>query len=140
MSLLSNEQVVDLCKELAQTKGTNAWCITEWSKKQKLASCFEPDWSAAPEGVVKAIVKLCWVFGDSNWSLSGPILATYERPKPVITPHPHAEIIAKYAEVAARRADPWVEFEFKGIGDWTRLNENFRFCTDFEYRYIGEQQ
>ena len=39
-----------------------------------------------------------------------------QRPKPKVTPHPHAEIIAKYAEVAARRCDPWVEFELFEIG------------------------
>lgn len=56
--------------------------------------------------------------------------------------HPHAELIAKYAEVAGRREDPHVEFEF-------RCNKHFKwdkldltvplFSKNFEYRYVGDK-
>ena len=53
--------------------------------------------------------------------------------------HPHAEIIMKYAEVAARRPDPWVEFEwFDGcIGEWVKCKDTMCFNFD-KYRHIGE--
>ena len=53
--------------------------------------------------------------------------------------HPHAEIIMKYAEVAARRIDPWVEFEwFDGcIGEWVNCKDTMCFNFD-KYRHIGD--
>ena len=53
--------------------------------------------------------------------------------------HPHAEMMMKYAEVAARRVDPWLEFEVRcGVKDWTRCGGFNGFHPDFEYRHIGE--
>jgi hypothetical protein len=53
--------------------------------------------------------------------------------------HPHAEIIMKYAEVAARRIDPWVEFEwFDGcIVEWVKCKDTMCFNFD-KYRHIGD--
>ena len=60
-------------------------------------------------------------------------------PAATVTPHPHAEMMAKYAEVAARRVDPWVEFEVRcGVKDWTRCGGLIGFHPDFEYRHIGD--
>jgi hypothetical protein len=58
--------------------------------------------------------------------------------KPAIA-HPHAEIMMKYAEVAARRIDPWVEFEwFDGcINEWVKCKDTMCFNFD-KYRQIGE--
>ena len=66
-------------------------------------------------------------------------------PAATVTPHPHAEMMAKYAEVAARRVDPWVEFEGK-IGDadalilWQPLKYNPAWLDHIEYRYIGDDK
>jgi hypothetical protein len=48
-------------------------------------------------------------------------------------------MIMKYAEVAARRIDPWVEFEwFDGcIGEWVKCKDTMCFNFD-KYRHIGE--
>ena len=59
-------------------------------------------------------------------------------------PHPHAEIIAKYAEVAARRCDPWVEFEWtfgvEGSDVWEVCGEvDMRFNDSRRYRHIGDK-
>jgi hypothetical protein len=57
------------------------------------------------------------------------------------TPHPHAEIMAKYAEVAARRVDPWVEFEVKcDRQDWSKCTSFSCFRADYKYRHIGDSK
>ena len=95
---------------------------------------FEPDWSKAPDNAVSAVAHLAWVTKTGNW-LVGYEIASFERP---VTPHPHAEIILKYAEVAARRVDPWVEFELKSGNDkWVKVHQ-FSFDAHLEYRYIGD--
>ena len=73
-----------------------------------------------------------------NW-LVGYEIAKFERPAPAITPHPHAEIMMKYAKVAARRVDPWVEFEGRCESkNWTKCCGFNGFHPDFEYRHIGD--
>jgi hypothetical protein len=101
---------------------------------------FEPDWSKAPEGTDSVIIKSYWV-NDGIWTF-GQNVAKYDRPKPVITPHPHAEIMAKYAEVAARRVDPWVEFEYKHKANknWISFISYPNFNIDYNYRYIGDDK
>jgi hypothetical protein len=101
---------------------------------------FEPDWSKAPKCATGAILSLTWVFDEGRWAF-GSDIAKYKRPAPVVTPHPHAEIIAKFAEVAARRVDPWVEFEYKcEKQDWRRCSRFIGSYPDFEYRYIGDNK
>jgi 2-polyprenyl-3-methyl-5-hydroxy-6-metoxy-1,4-benzoquinol methylase len=60
----------------------------------------------------------------------------------VITPHPHAAIMAKYAEVAQRRTDPWVEFEYKHKANknWISFISYPNFNIDYNYRYIGDNK
>jgi hypothetical protein len=95
---------------------------------------FEPDWSKAPDNVVSAVTHLAWIDED-GYLLPGYEIATFERP---VTPHPHAEIMMKYAEVAARRVDPWEEFELKSGDDkWVKVHQ-FSFDAHLEYRYIGD--
>jgi hypothetical protein len=64
----------------------------------------------------------------------------YKRP---LRAHPHAEIIMKYAEVAARRIDPWVEFEItfdKDYDCWSSCDVEIRFLADGRrYRHIGDR-
>ena len=98
---------------------------------------FEPDWSKAPDSVVSAVAHLAWVTKTGNW-LVGYEIATFERP---VTPHPHAEIMMKYAEVAARRVDPWVEFEGSSDGEcWEECICPISFPDCFKYRHIGDDK
>jgi hypothetical protein len=94
------------------------------------------DWSKAPECADRAEINFYWASEDT-WRFCFRI-AKYHRPEPVITPHPHAEMIAKYAEVAQRRVDPWVEFEVNLDNNWEKIMGNPAWLDYREYRYIGE--
>ena len=143
MALLTEEQVEDVmamfdCYASGRYKKSFEYDFGEWNKKQQPTQ-FEPDWSNAPDYAVGAAISLAWVTESGNWGFGGNI-ARFDKPAPAVTPHPHAEIMAKYAEVAARRVDPWVEFEFKH-----KTNENWvvfichpHFAVDYEYRHIGD--
>ena len=115
--------------------------LIEWNEKQQFAQ-FEPDWSKAPEGTDSVIIKSYWV-GEGTY-VFGQTVAEYKRPAPVITPHPHAEMMAKYAEVAARRVDPWVEFEYKcdDLDDsyWILCGMCIGFHADYFYRHTGDDK
>ena len=99
---------------------------------------FEPDWSKAPDSAVSAVAHLAWVTKTGNW-LVGYEIASFEKP---VTPHPHAEIMMIYAEVAARRVDPWVEFERFSHCDreWDGLPYHPDWTQGQEYRYIGDDK
>ena len=108
--------------------------LIEWNKKQ--TAQIEIDWSKAPDSTVSAVAHLAWIDED-GYLLPGYEIASFERP---VTPHPHAEMMAKYAEVAARRVDPWVEFEQYSYcdEDWFTLEVPTFFDAHLEYRYIGD--
>ena len=140
MALLTEEQIQDLYLQLDNVSSKSAMqkVIQEWNEKQTTQQ-FEPDWSKAPGDATSAVLSLTWVTKGS-WAF-GYNIAEYERPAPVITPHPHAEIMMKYAEVAARRVDPWVEFEVRcEVKGWTRCGGFNGFHSDFEYRHIGDDK
>jgi hypothetical protein len=144
MSLLTNEQMhslIDLHKKwCCATEVSDSYCdlLRKWNEKQA-ATQFEPDWSEAPEIAEIALIKLYWV-GEGTYCF-GQTIAQYDRPKPIITPHPHAEIMMKYAEVAARRVDPWVEFEWtseEAAYVWRKHTCSPIFKDTNQYRHIGE--
>jgi hypothetical protein len=136
MSLLTNEQIAELIG-IASNQSTSRDLhdeFREWNEKQ---NAFSVDWNEAPEDAVQAIVNTFWV--DKNGVTFGVYKTYYDRPKPVITPHPHAEMIMKYAEVAQRRVDPWVEFEWgKNDSHWCSCDRWINFNIDNCYRHIGE--
>ena len=140
MALLTEEQVEDVmamfdCYASGRYKKSFEYDFGEWNEKQQPAA-FEPDWSKAPKSAVMAAINISWLTENGSWTL-GYRLATYDRPP--VTPHPHAEMMMKYAEVAARRVDPWLEFEFRCLSDnWSKCSEFLRFYDDYEYRHIGE--
>lgn len=141
MSLLTEEQINDIL-DIANvcSSSTSAKKLIEWNEKQQPSTQFEPDWDNAPEKAVQAVVNSFWV--DKNGDTFGVYKTYYERPAPVITPHPHAGIIMKYAEVAQRRTNPWVEFEIKDpvTRAWTALNIPITFFEECEYRYTGDDK
>jgi hypothetical protein len=143
MSLLTNEQLAELIG-IASNQSTSRDLYEEfheWNEKQTGVQV-NVNWGNAPECADRAEVNFYWV-GENAWRFCFQI-AKYDRPKPVITPHPHAEMIMKYAEVAQRRVDPWVEFEARLTYDhrntWFKMTDDkfFSGTTDFEYRHIGE--
>jgi hypothetical protein len=140
MSLLSNEQVENLWETMCEADN---WIkvksvLKNWNEKQP-SKQFEPDWSTAPDYAVMAAINISWLTESGSWTL-GYRLATYDRPP--VTPHPHAEIMAKFAEVAARRVDPWVEFEYKHKANknWLSFLANPNFNVDYNYRHIGDNK
>jgi len=119
MALLTNDQIMELA-ELAINKSPHLTLFNtfhEWNKKQTkmdelcdFLHCYEPEWVDLHKNVKRMNIEVNF-YGD-NENILETLIVSHCRPEPVITPHPHAEMIAKYAEVAQRRVDPWVEFEW----------------------------
>jgi hypothetical protein len=141
MALLTEEQIQDLYLQLDNVSSTSAMqtVIKEWNKKQP-STQLEPDWDNAPEKATQAVVNSFWV--DANGDTFGVYKTYYDRPKPVITPHPHASLMTKYAEVAQRRRDPWVEFQVYSdpFSYWVTLEAPTFFDSLQRYRYIGDDK
>lgn len=141
MALLTEKQIQDLYLQLDNVSSKSAMqkVIQEWNEKQT-AQQFEPDWSKAPDDATSAVLSLTWITKGS-WAF-GHNIAEYERPAPVITPHPHAAIMAKYAEVAQRRRDPWVEFQVYSdpFSYWVTLETPTFFDSSQRYRHIGDNK
>jgi hypothetical protein len=137
MSLLTNEQINDILDITnVCASGNTAHRLYQWNKDQTATPFAEPNWNDAPENAVQAVLNTFWV--DEHGATFGVYKEYYNRPKPVITPHPHAEMIMKYAEVAQRRDDPWVEFEVNLDNNWEKMMGNPAWLDYREYRYIGE--
>jgi len=145
MALLTEEQINDIL-DITNVcfSSSSAKKLLEWNEKQD-SKQIEIDWDDAPKNATKAALRLHWVTEDKDlrverWSASFDSV-TFERPAPVITPHPHAAIMAKYAEVAARRSDPWVEFEHccDDIDEdyWIQCDAFIGFHSDYFYRHIS---
>ena len=145
MALLTEEQINDIL-DIANvcSSSISAKKIIEWNEKQT-SQQIEVDWNDAPKNATKAALRLHWITEDKEsgavlWSGSLDSVA-FKRPTPIVTPHPHAAIMAKYAEVAARRVDPWVEFEGRCESkNWTKCCGFNGFHPDFEYRHIGDNK
>jgi hypothetical protein len=145
MSLLTNEQIAELAC-IASNQSTSRDLhdeLHEWNEKQTkmdelcgFLQCYEPEWVDLHKNVKRMNIKVNF-YGD-NENILETLIVTHHRPEPVITPHPHAAIIAKYAEVAQRRVDPWVEFEWYHIDKWRPLTSWPTWGIDVQYRHIGE--
>lgn len=93
----------------------------------------EQVWNLAPKWADRATVSVTW----DGVGLTDTVV--FSRTKRPVKSHPHAALIAKYAEVAARRSDPWAEFEFRvDKREWETPTTGISFHLDFEYRHIGE--
>jgi hypothetical protein len=140
MALLTEEQINDILDITNVCESSIVVSkLIEWNEKQTSQQIWI-DWNDAPKYISKVQLRLHWVTESSGSELWSTVFesVTFERPKPIITSHPHAKIMAKYAEVAARRVDPWVEFELKISNDkWVKIHQ-FSFDAHLEYRHIGE--
>jgi hypothetical protein len=169
MSLLTNEQIAELVG-IASNQSTSKDLYEEfheWNEKQPAQHVIAPNWDIAPDWANYWAVD---ANGIPHWFDTEPMLniklnefciqeqshyrflrsmsvvenwteSLQKRPKPVITPHPHAAIIAKYAEVAARSVDPWVEFEWtneEASYVWRKHTCSPIFKDTNQYRHIGE--
>jgi len=144
MSLLTNEQIEELIG-ITSNQSTSQDLFIEfydWNKKQT-GNQINVNWDDAPDHAKIASIRIHWLTEiNAGWSTTTEIMS-FDRP---IVAHPHAEIMMKYAEVAARRIDPWVEFEARHTYDhrntWFKMTSDRFFSgkTDFEYRHIGEKE
>lgn len=141
MSLLTEKQVHELTQKILDNRHcTVNSTIIEWNKKQQPAqplAQFEPDWNEAPKNAKFWATKEVWLDIRGNEIDCKFLTAHVKKP---ITPHPHAALIAKYAEVAARRSDPWAEFEMRigGSSEWVKCDMPISFQNYWECRHIGE--
>jgi len=139
MALLTNEQLAELIG-IASNQSTSRDLYEEfheWNENQTPLTQFEPNWDNAPCNATSVYLKAVWYDREMK-QIERTTICGWGRP---VTPHPHAEIIAKYAEVAARRVDPWVEFEWtneEASYGWRKHNCSPIFKETNQYRYIGE--
>jgi len=137
MALLTEEQINDIL-DIANvcSSSISAKKLIEWNEKQQPHQALPLNWDIAPKWANVATVMVRWDgIGQTD-------TVTFSRSNRPATPHPHAEILAKYAEVASRRVDPWVEFEFKHKfnKDWAVFICHPHFAVDYEYRHIGDNK
>lgn len=140
MSLLTEkqiEEIIDIATQQSEFAEILKLKLDHWNSNQTNQH-FEVNWKIAPKGAEEAILEIHWLDrkGDKfGWD----VIAQYDRPS---VAHPHAEIMAKYAEVAQRRTDPWVEFELysEPFDDWVALETPTFFDTLLKYRYFGDEK
>lgn len=138
MALLTEEQIAELIG-ITSNQSTSRDLYEEfhdWNKNQTPLTQFEPNWDNAPCNATSVYLKAVWYDREMK-QIERTTICGWGRP---VTPHPHAEMIMKYAEVAARRIDPWVEFEIFGADgeQWVASKSHLQFHACCKYRYIGE--
>jgi len=145
MSLLTEKQIVEIIGMATQQDEFARILklkLNSWNENQTPSTQFEPDWDNAPSDATSVYLKAVW-YDREMMEVERTTICGWGRP---ITPHPHAEMIMKYAEVAARRIDPWVEFEVRHTyapsNTWFKMDINrwFSSSPDFEYRHIGDKK
>jgi len=138
MSLLTEEQIKDLCQRLSNdsNRAPMLTCIRLWNDKQP--SPIEPNWKSLPSKVKYCHLRQYHLDANGN-EIDWQFIISHARP---IAAHPHAEVMAKYAEVAARRVDPWVEFQVYSypFSCWVTLEAPTFFDSLQRYRHIGDDK
>jgi hypothetical protein len=137
MSLLTKKQIAELAC-IASNQSTSKDLYEEFCEWNKNQHPFNVNWDDAPDHAKIASIRIHWLTEiNAGWSTTTEIIS-FDRP---IVAHPHAEMIMKYAEVAARRVDPWVEFEWADIRvaySWQKMTCTPDFDLAEKYRHIGE--
>lgn len=131
MKLLTDKQIgqiLDMCNCANSTHVRNA--LSDWNNKQAPVGT---DWEIAPADAVRVKYELTWYDSNNKMIRNGHFHTAVKE----LTPYVHSEMLAKYAEVAARRSDPWVEFQWRstGQGDWSRCIQPMRFYASYQYRH-----
>ena len=140
MSLLTEKQIKEILLIIenevnVEWPDTMLEMLCEWNEKQP-STQFEPDWDNAPCDATSVYLQSAW-FDTHMKEIYRVTICGWGRP---VTPHPHAAIMAKYAEVAARRVDPWMEFERYNhlTGSWDRLDDQPSWRPKARFRHIGD--
>ena len=81
---------------------------------------------------VDAVLHLGYVNSDSDY-FDRHQYKEIQFPLPT-TGHPHAELMAQYAEDAKTHAEPWKLWQIKGKGDWVSCPLNPNWVVTKEYR------
>lgn len=139
MALLTEEQIKEIdTMRFRFNEHHFKYELEKWNKKQQPSTQFEPDWHNAPCHATSVYLQSAW-FDTHMKEIYRVTICGWGRP---VTPHPHAEIMAKYAEVAARRVDPWVEFEFKHktYENWVSFEGNPNYDVNYDFRHIGDNK
>lgn len=145
MALLNEEQIQDLYLQLDNVSSTTKMkeVIKNWNEKTQIKydlcdflEYYKHDWDDKfPE---PKQLEFNAIFYDKNGDEIERLCSFQERP---VIPHPHAAMMAKYAEVAARRVDPWDEFEIKNTkNEWIKCICPCCFYITNEYRHIGDDK
>ena len=137
MSLLTEEQINDIL-DITNVcfSSSSAKKLIEWNEKQP-STQFEPAWEKTSSNATKVYLDAVWFNSDMK-EIDRTTICGWDRP---VTPHPHATMMLKYAEVAARRVDPWVEFEIKIEKDeWIKCENFVCFDVTLDYRHIGDDK
>lgn len=137
MALLNEKQIAELVKMASITSSATSYHdeLYEWNEKQQPHQALPLNWDIAPKWANVATVMVRWDgIGQTD-------TVTFSRSNRPATPHPHAAIMAKYAEVAERRNDPWDEFEIKNTkNEWIKCICPCCFYITNEYRHIGDDK
>jgi hypothetical protein len=146
MALLTKEQIQDLYLQLDNVSSTSAMqkVIQEWNEKSQIKydlcdflEYYKHDWD--DKFPKPKQLEFNAIFYDENGDEIERLCSFQERP---VTPHPHAKMMAKYAEVSARRVDPWAEFQVYSdpFSYWVTLEAQTFFDSVQRYRYIGDDK
>lgn len=138
MALLTEEQINDILDITNVCESSIVVSkLIEWNEKQP-STQFEPDWKKTSSNATRVYLDAVW-FNSGMKEIDRTTICGWDRP---VTPHPHAKIIVKYAEVAARRIDPWVEFQVYSdpFNYWVTLEVPTFFDSVLKYRYIGDDK
>ena len=140
MSLLTEEQIteiINIATQQSEFAEILKLKLDHWNSNQK-STQVEPDWTNAHLKATKVYLESVW-YNNEKEEIYRKTIYGWNRP---VTPHPHAEMMAKYAEVAARRVDPWVEFErFSHCDmDWDELPYHPDWTQGQKYRHIGDEK
>ena len=113
--------------------------LHHWNESQRRLelSTYNPDWKSLPDDIKEVVIKI--EFHGDRYPINKDEKFVFKRPEHP-KPHIHAEMIAKYAQAAARRSDPWLEFKCRCVGDtyWVPLTKTPSFKEGVEYLWLNE--
>jgi hypothetical protein len=139
MSKLTEEQIKEIEDMWSALSENWQQSLRRWNALQPQSDeFFKIPWQDAPAGVDD--VEIGYRFGDrkgNHYDIEYLYLKIPERFKKPVA-HRHAPLMAKYAEVAARRPDPWIEFGYFYEGEKVRFEEEVIFYETDDYEYLGE--
>lgn len=147
MSLLTEANIKEIVDMWNASNENWQQSLKRWNDMQpEPDDIFKIPWEHAPLGTDEVMVSFRFGNYDSG-SFGGEVDHTHtiwfdipehhRKPWPY---HRHFELMAKYAEVAARRPDPWVEFGYLSEGELERFEGEITFYQTGRYEFLGEEK